>query len=51
MQTPSLTREELYDIQGQLYILKIIDNLPKDVDNQLQSLLEQEDRKRELKEL
>ena len=50
MLRPDLSREELTDIQGQLYVYKTIDFLPKEVEKQLESLLTQEGVKREIEE-
>lgn len=51
MLRPALSREELTDIQGQLFAFKVIKTLPEQIEKELQSLLEQEKQQRELKEV
>jgi hypothetical protein len=46
-QARGLRSEELCDLQGQLYMLRIVLNLPSEVDQQLQAILTQEERNRE----
>jgi len=46
----TVTREELYDLQGQLYMIRIVENLPNEIEAELQKLLKREEMQRELKE-
>jgi hypothetical protein len=46
----SLSKEELIDIQGQLHNLFVIENIPLQIERELQTLLEREEHQRELKE-
>lgn len=50
MVRPDLSRDELTDIQGQLHMLTVIEAMPKEIETQLQVLLDSEQQTRELKE-
>ena len=50
MLAPVLSREELTDVQGQLHILRVIETMPQQIEEELQTILTQEEVQRELKE-
>lgn len=38
---------ELYDIRGQLFNLRVVENMPNEIEKELQDILEKEKRQRE----
>jgi hypothetical protein len=47
----NLSTEELYDVRGQLHNLRVVLNLPNEVEKQLQIILQREKDQREMERL